>query len=505
MRLRTLSMACAHSCEFTTNIRIHDERWVGSMSKILLLEFNEICPPLLDKWMGEGKLPNFAQLYNSAQVFTTIADVFDPDCLEPWIQWYSIHTGLPYDEHKIFHLTDGPKADHPDIWRRLQALGKSVMNCGSMNARALAGEGVFYLPDPWCSNEPAFPSEIEVFKNVMAKSVQESTRGLVLTVRELLPFLTFSIGHGLAADTIRAILTQLSSERISQADVKWRRVALADRLQFDLFRYYYRSIRPDFATFFINSTAHLQHAYWRHMDPDAFSLKPSSQELASYRNAVLFGYQSMDALLRRFSALVDQDTIIILCSALSQQPFLKRENRGGQHFYRLRDVAGFLDLIRVRPRRVEPVMTHQYLFRFDNHAEAEQTAAALRQIKLGDQEVFGATVTDDDVYMGCQMYDKLAEDGAIYGMLGRNEPVSFFELFYAIDAVKSARHHPEGVLWLRTGQHARHSGQVSILDIAPTVYDLIGVGGMIPRDANRGTSLVPQFRRDFQPELRRAA
>ena len=27
-------------------------RWAGSMSKVLLLEFNEICPPLLDEWMG---------------------------------------------------------------------------------------------------------------------------------------------------------------------------------------------------------------------------------------------------------------------------------------------------------------------------------------------------------------------------------------------------------------------------------------------------------------------
>jgi hypothetical protein len=35
------------------------------------------------------------------------------------MQWYSIHPGLPYDEHKVFDLTDGPKADHPDIWRRL--------------------------------------------------------------------------------------------------------------------------------------------------------------------------------------------------------------------------------------------------------------------------------------------------------------------------------------------------------------------------------------------------
>jgi len=151
--------------------------------------------------MDQGKLPNFTALYNSSQIFTSIADVSEPEYLEPWIQWYSIHTGLPYDEHKVFYLTDGPKADHSDIWRRLAGLGKSVMNCGSMNARALAGTGVFYLPDPWCNNEPAWPTEVEIFKTVMAKLVQESTRGVALGVKEWLPFATFLLRHGLAADS----------------------------------------------------------------------------------------------------------------------------------------------------------------------------------------------------------------------------------------------------------------------------------------------------------------
>jgi hypothetical protein len=396
------------------------------MSKILLLEFNEICPALLDKWMAEGKLPNFLALYNASQIFTSVADVSDSDYLEPWIQWYSIHSGLPYAEHKVFYLTDGPRADHPDIWRRLHGLGKSVMNCGSMNARALAGDGAFFLPDPWCSNEHAFPNELEVFKNVMAKLVQESTRNVTLTASELLPFLTFLLRHGLTADTIRAILAQLGSERIVQTDVKWRRVALADRLQFDIFRHYYRRIHPDLATFFVNSTAHLQHAYWRHMEPDAFSLKPSKVELESYGGAVLFGYQSMDALLRRFCSLADPDTTIILCSALSQQPFLKREAHGGQYFYRLRDVSYFLELLGRVPRLVEPVMTHHYLLRFADPAQAETAMAAISQIRLSDQQVFGVRSSRNDVHLGCQVFENLDKSSEITGIPGRNEPLAFF-------------------------------------------------------------------------------
>lgn len=463
------------------------------MEKILLLEFNEICPPLIDKWMSEGRLPNFTALHRSSQIFTTLADVSDPTFLEPWIQWYSIHTGLPYSEHQVFHLTDGPKADHPDIWHRLQALGRSVMNCGSMNARALAGAGVFYLPDPWCNSETAVPGEIEVFKSLMGKLVQEATRGVALTPSELLSFVRFLVGHGLSANTVGAILGQLVGERISRADLKWRRVALADRLQFDVFRHYYRRLRPDLATFFINSTAHLQHAYWRHMDPEAFSLRPPQRELDVYHDAVLFGYEAMDALLGRFSALVDQETTIVLCSALSQQPFLKRETTGGQHFYRLRNLPHFLQLTGVKPKRVEPVMTHQYLLRFDSRAEAEQALATVNQIRLGESRVFGASLSDNGIYVGCELFDEIRHDGEIKGIPGRNAPVLFFDLFYAIDAVKSGQHHPEGVLWIRTGQHAVHREQVSILDVAPTLYDLMGVPNMLGRDRIHGGSLTPRF------------
>jgi hypothetical protein len=53
------------------------------MAKVLLLEFNEICPPLLRRRMDQGKLPNFTALYNSSQIFTSIADVSEPEYLEP--------------------------------------------------------------------------------------------------------------------------------------------------------------------------------------------------------------------------------------------------------------------------------------------------------------------------------------------------------------------------------------------------------------------------------------
>src|ERR1700753_916029 len=118
------------------------------MKRLILIEFNELCPSLLSQWMREGKLPNFKTFYGQSEIFTTQADEDEGPNLEPWIQWYSLHTGLPYSQHQIFHLTDGPRALHPDVWSILSQNGLSVWNCSSMNARRITAKGARYIPDP---------------------------------------------------------------------------------------------------------------------------------------------------------------------------------------------------------------------------------------------------------------------------------------------------------------------------------------------------------------------
>jgi len=82
---------------------------------IILLEFNEIVPQLIDRFIADGRLPQFAKFKETSDVFVTSADEPSAPYLEPWIQWYSIHTGLSYKEHGVYRLTDGLQQDHDDI------------------------------------------------------------------------------------------------------------------------------------------------------------------------------------------------------------------------------------------------------------------------------------------------------------------------------------------------------------------------------------------------------
>jgi hypothetical protein len=62
--------------------------------KVILLELNELSPDLMSRFIDEGELPNFRRLRAQSTLYTTDADE-DPPSLQPWIQWITVHTGVP--------------------------------------------------------------------------------------------------------------------------------------------------------------------------------------------------------------------------------------------------------------------------------------------------------------------------------------------------------------------------------------------------------------------------
>jgi hypothetical protein len=439
-------------------------------SRVLLLEFNELCPSLIQRWIKSGLLPNFKRFYEQSEIFTTDADVESPELLEPWIQWYSMHTGLSFDQHEVMHLTDGPKAGHADIWSVLAENGCTVGNFGSMNAKARKLRGSFHLSDPWCSSQAATPPELQTFQDYVAQQVQEYSN----PDREpagALDFVKFMATHGMKISTAVDIASRLLAEKTSDRGSNWKRATILDRLQLDAFRWYYRHYRPDFASFFVNSTAHFQHSYWRFFEPHHFQNEPSSDEMNQYGRAIQYGYERMDKLLGKFQKMVDKDTLLILSTALSQQPFVRNEAVGGQHFYRPRDVDQMLKVMGIESDNVDPVMTHQFLASLKDQTSIEASAQKLRSLTVEGKQVFEVVCKDGQIHFGCQLSHKLDEDTELFCQ-DTQTTTKFFDEFYSIDATKSGCHHPDGVLWFRTGNHQVHDEHVSILDVFPTLLDM---------------------------------
>ena len=60
-------------------------------------------------------------------------------------------------------------------------------------------------------------------------------------------------------------------------------------MQYDVFAHFHRRLNPAFSTFFLNSTAHYQHAYWENMEPQVFGHPMPVGNGDTHRDAILFG------------------------------------------------------------------------------------------------------------------------------------------------------------------------------------------------------------------------
>jgi Type I phosphodiesterase / nucleotide pyrophosphatase len=445
-----------------------------AQSPVILLEFNELCPQLMNRFLAEGQLPNFQKLYERSEVYLTDAEEKAPN-LEPWIQWVTVHSGMPYSTHKIFDLGDGHLLKQQCIWDLLSRANRKVWICGSMNARYDMPLNGYLLPDPWSSGTPPHPDTLLPYLNFVRANVHEHTNAhAAFRKSDAAKFLTFMATHGLSMGTVSTILRQLASEQ--GARNRWKRSTILDQLQFDVFRHFYRKFRPDFSTFFLNSTAHLQHMYWRNMEPSLFKIQPSEQEQAEFAAAILYGYRQMDELVGEFLRVAGKDATLIFCTALSQQPCLIYDDAGGKILYRPREFGRLMSFAGLKPGwTVAPVMAEQFHLYFENEEDAAEGERRLNGLKVGEMPALYVKRQESSLFCGCPVNRSLAESATLAGEEGKTVP--FFDVFYQIEGIKSGMHQSDGMLWISTParSHAVHEEKVPLTAIAPTILEMFDI------------------------------
>jgi hypothetical protein len=438
--------------------------------RVILIEFNELSPVLLHDFMAAGELPTFRRFHDESEVFTTDAEAAPPN-LEPWIQWPSVHLGVTHREHGIRHLGDRDEAHRP-VGELLSAAGVRVGICGSMNVPHRNVNG-FSIPDPWNTETPTLPERLSPFHRTVSAMVQESSREDSSTPSTgVVSFLGLLVRHGLRPRTALAVARQLAAER-RDPGVKWRRATVLDRLQYDLFRNLVRSSDARFATFFSNSTAHFQHYYWRNMAPTEFASPPDASEHESLKDAVRYGYRSMDRMLAEL--MTDfPDALLVLCTALSQEAWTEST----KVTYRPRRLEDLLEYVGLAGDRVsvQPVMAEEFVVRFPSEAEALRGEELFARLRVaGGEQLLGFANEGDYLVGGCAVTDAGAMDKHIE-VAGERRPERVSDLFYPIHTVRSGRHNPHGVLWWRTGRHRVVEEPVPLTAVAPTLLSLFGVG-----------------------------
>lgn len=442
---------------------------------VIVLEFNELSPVLMQRFIAAGHLPSFHRLHDEARVWVTRAEE-RPPFLEPWIQWITVHSGESYHEHGVFNLDEGHATAAPRIWDLASRAGLRSWICGSMNVAVAPGFRGWMLPDPWTTHVPPRPAELLPYFDFVRRHVLEYTNDQVpVTNAERARFVAFMARHGLSAATAWAIVRQLAGERLDPRS-RWRRAVLLDRLQFDLFRWHWRRERPAFSTFFLNSTAHFQHFYWRNLEPGLFRVRPTEQEQRALGDAVLFGYRQMDRLVGECLALAGDDTALVLCTALSQQPCLGYEESGGKVIYRPRDFERLLAFAGVTaPHRIAPVMAEEFHVYLDSAEDAVQVERQLSALRVGGVPALVVRRDGAGLFCGCKIHAAV-EGGAVVATPG-GASAPFLQLFYQVEGVKSGMHHPDGMLWIRAPDraHVVHEEPLPLTEVFPALLALLGL------------------------------
>lgn len=415
-------------------------------SPVIMLELNELCPPIVDRMMAAGELPNFSWLKGQSDVHVTFTD--DPS-LEPWVQWVTLHTGEPESVHGATELDEGHLIDTPRFWDEMADDGIESLIFGSMNCRTERPDKVWLLPDPWSVGVKATDPAYQGFQDFISNNVREHTNpNAKQGAREMAGVVSFLLSHGLSLKTIKDAVSQIASEKTSKSDRHWRRAIILDQLMWDVFEATYKKRRPDFATFFANSTAFLQHRYWRHMSPESYQVKPSAADMESYGDAIEDSYRHMDNLIARARKLVGENGRIIFATALSQEANTRYEHIGGKFVYRAHDFKKLFDWAGAPSGATfEPVMTHQAWATYKTEEEANAAHAALQNITSNGKSIMDSRVDENRVFF-CSNIISVVEDGFEVTHATDNKRIAFTDLFFLIGQVNNSQHNRHGCFWL---------------------------------------------------------
>lgn len=341
------------------------------MTPLIFLELNEVNFEFIEHYCRRGELPAFARLLQT-QGYARTASETVYEQIEPWIQWFTVHTGKSYAEHRVFRLGDGPRSGLPQIWEELARRGLRVGAFSPMNAGNALAQAAFFVPDPWTRTEVCAPPLMQAAYEAICQAVGDNAEGRV-TPRSALKLLA-----GLLAYSRLCNWPHYLAEAAKGLRGHWPRVLFLDRFLADCFLQLWCRTRPDFATVFLNGAAHIQHHYLFNSAAYAGPYRNPAWYLPAGVDPVLEVYRLYDAVLGDCLALQPRPRVMI-ATGLHQDPVDEPV-----FYWRLRDHSGFLRRIGCGFVSVEPRMSRDFLVACADAAQAAASAARLASGRAPD-------------------------------------------------------------------------------------------------------------------------
>ena len=336
---------------------------------VVLLEFNEVNFDFVRRYIDQGHLPTLATLLDSAGIAETTSET-EYENLEPWIQWVTAHTGLTFEQHRVFRLGDIVEHDLEQVWEKIESTGITVGAVSPINAANRTRRAPFFVPDPWTNTPVSGGWMLRQLSRALNQAVGENAQ------QRMTPATLLRLMFGVLAHFRGSTIRELAGHALGRRKEPWRAVSFLDRLLADVFIRQWRRHQPGFASLFLNGAAHIQHHYM--FSSSAYDGPRRNPEwyVAPGADPLLDIYGLYDRILSDVRRLPGAPRIM-LATGLHQDPHPVE-----QYYYRLKDHAQFLRKLNLPFTSVEARMSRDFTVYCASEADAHRCALGLETLRV---------------------------------------------------------------------------------------------------------------------------
>jgi hypothetical protein len=434
--------------------------------QLLLLELNEVNFEHVLHFVSRGEMPNLSRLIREHGLAETQSENAYEE-LEPWIQWVTAHTGLPFKDHGVFRLGDIVNHDLEQIWEHLERNGLRVGAVSPINAKNCTRGPAFFVPDPWTPTAVSAGRLLTGVYRAVSRAVNDNAEGR----------LTPSAAAWLMAGAVRYASARNYSRYLrllAAAHRPWIKPMILDLLLADVFATETRKTQPHFASLFLNGAAHVQHHYMFNSSAYRGERRNPEWYIARHEDPVLEVYRLYDDIVGQMRQQFPEARLMI-ATGLHQVPHAEVT-----FYWRLRDHAAFLRRLGLQFDRVETRMSRDFIVACGSPDSAAAAERLLRAVKHES----GVPLFDVD-NRGCDLFVMLTwphdiQATFVYEVDGRR--VHGFKDDVAFVAIKNGEHDGVGY-FIDTGSSGAANDSFPLAQLPAKVCEALKVEWPAPRGA----------------------
>lgn len=416
-----------------------------------------------------------------------------------------MHRGVPNWEHGIPFLGQDPSTFKFDpAWKILKDAGRSIGIFGSLQSWPVPplGPRDFYVPDTFARDDSCHPHELSGFQRFNLENVRENGRVVRSRpgIHQAAPAAFRLWRLGLRTATIVSAGGQLTMERLDRR-YAYRRPVYQGKIAFDIFVKRWTRTQPDFATFFTNHVAGLQHRYWQAQYPEDYGNGEVRLD-SFFAEAIDYGMKASDRHLGRLMRMVRTHGAWLCVASSMGQEAVHKSARSPAEELKLSDVGVLARFIGFhRPFTRNLAMEPQVALEFQAQPDLEAFEEALSRFTdpMGSP-LFQTSRSGRSLSVTVWSSPESVRTGqARWNSPTGETEVPLEEVGFEVlrpDSPGTAYHMPEGILlYYGAGVVPSSSREkVSTLDFAPTVLDLYGLG---KRPYMKGASFAAKIASSF--------